>query len=180
MKKNRNIYTLINAQRPAKIQPIDAGIDSIENVMNESINALAVFSSLFLVLASVTGTLLAVDAIQEKIPSHRVENFEKITLGETLPVLRKTYPEITELSVDHNQFVSLQGIDQKDNDVNAYIDPRTGKIVGTPIKKGAFIQWTTALHRTGPASPLAFIFRNNRLQKPSDWLRITEKGEKGF
>ena len=45
MKKNRNIYTLINAQRPAKIQPIDAGIDSIENVMNESINALAVFSS---------------------------------------------------------------------------------------------------------------------------------------
>ena len=110
--------------------------------------ALAVFSSLFLVLASVTGTLLAVDAIQEKIPSHRVENFEKITLGETLPVLRKTYPEITELSVDHNQFVSLQGIDQKDNDVNAYIDPRTGKIVGTPIKKGAFIQWTTALHRS--------------------------------
>lgn len=110
--------------------------------------ALAVFSSLFLVLASVTGTLLAVDAIQEKIPSHRVENFEKITLGQTLPVLRKTYPEITELSVDHNQFVSLQGIDQKDNDVNAYIDPRTGKIVGTPIKKGAFIQWTTALHRS--------------------------------
>lgn len=110
--------------------------------------ALAVFSSLFLILASVTGTVLAVDAIQEKIPSHRVENFEKITLGETLPVLRKTYPEITELSVDHNQFVTLQGIDQEDNDVNAYIDPRTGKIVGTPIKKGAFIQWTTALHRS--------------------------------
>ena len=110
--------------------------------------ALAVFSSLFLVLASVTGTILAVDAIQEKTPPYKVENFEKITLGETLPILRKTYPEITELTVDHNQFVTLQGIDQEDNDVNAYIDPRTGKILGTPIKKSEFIQWTTALHRS--------------------------------
>ncbi|MFV8375364.1 PepSY domain-containing protein [Flavobacterium sp. LB1P71] len=109
---------------------------------------LAVFSAAFLVLASVTGVILAVDAIQEKTPPYRVENFEKITLGETLPILRKTYPEIIELSVDHNQFVTLQGIDQENNDVNAYINPKTGKIVGTPLKKSAFIQWTTALHRS--------------------------------
>jgi sulfite reductase (NADPH) flavoprotein alpha-component len=110
--------------------------------------ALAVFSSLFLVLASVTGTILAVDAIQEKTLSYKVENFDAITLGKTLPVLRKTYPEITELTVDHNQFVTLEGIDKEDNDVNAYIDPRTGKIVGIPIKKSEFIQWITALHRS--------------------------------
>jgi sulfite reductase (NADPH) flavoprotein alpha-component len=110
--------------------------------------ALAVFSAAFLVLASVTGTILAVDAIQEKTPPYKAENFEKITLEETLPILRKAYPEITELSVDHNQFVTLQGIDQEDNDVNAYIDPRTGKILGAPIKKSEFIQWTTALHRS--------------------------------
>jgi sulfite reductase (NADPH) flavoprotein alpha-component len=110
--------------------------------------ALAVFSAAFLILASVTGVVLAVDAIQEKTPGFRVENFDSITLGETLPILRKTYPEITELSVDHNQFVTLQGIDQEDNDVNVYIDPRTGKILGQPIKKSEFIQWTTALHRS--------------------------------
>ena len=110
--------------------------------------ALAVFSAAFLVLASITGTILAVDAIQEKLPSYGVENFEKITLEKTLPILRKTYPEITEITVDHNQFVTLQGIDKDDNDVNAYIDPRTGKILGTQIKKSEFIQWTTALHRS--------------------------------
>jgi sulfite reductase (NADPH) flavoprotein alpha-component len=110
--------------------------------------ALAVFSSLFLVLASITGTILAFDAIQEKMPTYRVESFEKITLGETLPILRKTYPEITELSVDHNQFITLQAIDQEDNDVNAYIDPKTGEIIGTIIKKTEFIQWVTALHRS--------------------------------
>ena len=110
--------------------------------------ALALFSSLFLILASITGTLLALDAIQEKTLPYKVENFEKITFGETLPILRKTYSEINALSIDHNQFVTLQAIDQKDNDVNAYIDPRTGKILGTPIKKSEFIQWVTALHRS--------------------------------
>ena len=110
--------------------------------------ALALFSSVFLILASVTGLILAIDAIQEKIPTYRVENFDVITLQESLPVLRKTYPEITELSVNYNQFVTLQGIDQKDNNINAYIDPRTGKILGQPIKKSDFIQWTTALHRS--------------------------------
>ena len=110
--------------------------------------ALAVFSAAFLVLASATGVILAVDAIQEKTPPYKVENFEKITLEETLPALKKAYPEITELNIDHNHFVTLQGIDRKDNDVNAYIDPRTGKILGEPIKKSAFIQWTTALHRS--------------------------------
>ncbi|WP_281336338.1 PepSY domain-containing protein [Flavobacterium eburneipallidum] len=110
--------------------------------------ALALFSAVFLLLASVTGVILAVDAVQEKIPPYQVANFDSITLEETLPILRKEYLEITELSVDHNQFVTLQGIDQKDNDVNAYIDPRTGKILGEPIKKSEFIKWTTALHRS--------------------------------
>ena len=110
--------------------------------------ALAVFSSLFLILASVTGIILAVDAIQEKTPPYKVENFGAITLEETLPALRKVYPEITELTVDHNQFVTLQGIDEEGEDINAYIDPRTGKIIGTPIKKSEFIQWVTALHRS--------------------------------
>ncbi|MES2240035.1 MAG: PepSY domain-containing protein [Bacteroidota bacterium] len=110
--------------------------------------ALAVFSSAFLFLASVTGTILAVDAIQEKIPTHRVENFEYITLAKSLPALRKVYSEITEINIDHNQFVTLKAIDKNGNDVNAYINPLTGKSIGTPIKKSEFIQWVTSLHRS--------------------------------
>lgn len=110
--------------------------------------ALAVFSAAFLIIASVTGTILAVDAIQQKIPAHRVENFDAITLGKTLPELRKSYPEITELSIDHNQFVTLQAIDNDGNDVNAYINPETAKIIGTPTKKSDFINWITGLHRS--------------------------------
>ncbi|MFA9191820.1 PepSY domain-containing protein [Flavobacterium sp. FZUC8N2.13] len=110
--------------------------------------ALAVISAAFLIIASVTGTILAVDAIQQKIPAHRVENFDAITLGQTLPTLRKSYPEITELSIDHNQFVTLQAIDNDGNDINAYIDPTTAKIIGTPTKKSDFINWNISLHRS--------------------------------
>ncbi|WET02375.1 PepSY domain-containing protein [Flavobacterium sp. YJ01] len=110
--------------------------------------ALALFSSIFLLLASVTGIILAVDAVQEKTLPYKAENFSKITLGETLPTLKKAYPEITELSVDYNQFVTLQAIDADGNDVNAYVDPKTGKALGTPIKKTEFIKWITSFHRS--------------------------------
>ncbi|UTN03281.1 PepSY domain-containing protein [Flavobacterium bizetiae] len=110
--------------------------------------ALALFSSLFLILASTTGIILAVDAMQEKTLPYKIENFDAITLGETLPILKKQYAEITELSVDHNQFVTLQAIDDDGNDINAYINPKTGKQLGTPIKKSEFIQWVTGLHRS--------------------------------
>ncbi|QGK73700.1 PepSY domain-containing protein [Flavobacterium sp. SLB02] len=110
--------------------------------------ALALFSSLFLILASTTGIILALDAMQEKTLPYKVENFDKITLGETLTVLKKQYTEITELNVDHNQFVTLQAIDEDGNDINAYINPKTGKQLGTPVKKSEFIQWVTGFHRS--------------------------------
>ncbi|MBK0369250.1 PepSY domain-containing protein [Flavobacterium agrisoli] len=110
--------------------------------------ALAVFSSVFLFLAATTGIILAVDAVCEKTPPYKVGHFDTITLQESLPNLRKIYPEITELSIDHNQFVTLQAIDKEGNDVHAYIDPTTGKILGKASKKSNFIQWITSLHRS--------------------------------
>ena len=110
--------------------------------------ALALFSSLFLILASTTGIILAVDAMQEKTLPYKAENFDQITLAQTLPILKKQYDEITELSVDHNQFVTLQAIDEDGNDIHAYINPKTGKQLGTPVKKNEFIQWVTGFHRS--------------------------------
>lgn len=109
---------------------------------------LAVSSFLFLALAALTGVVLALDAIAEQSIAYRIADLDKIRLSETLPILNKTYAEITEISVDKNQSVTIQGIDQNDNEVYAHIDPRTGKILGIPTKKTDFIQWTTALHRS--------------------------------
>lgn len=109
---------------------------------------LALFCSLFLIIAATTGVILAVDAVQENNPRYKVAHFEKITIEKSLIGLRKTYPEITNLSINHNQYVLLKGIDKEGNDVNSYVDPTNGKILGKPSPKSEFIQWTTALHRS--------------------------------
>lgn len=109
---------------------------------------LAVFSSVFIALIAITGSILAIDAINEKIPSYKVENFNEVTLGESIPALKKIYPEITEITVDYNGFVTLQAMDADYNDVTAYINPVNGKILGKPEKKTPFIQWVTSFHRS--------------------------------
>jgi len=110
--------------------------------------ALAVSSFLFILLASVTGIILAFDPIAQKTLPYRVNDFKSITLAETIPVLKKAYPEITDLTVDANQFVILNGTDQQGENITAYIDPRTGKSLGIPEQQNSFFQWVTALHRS--------------------------------
>ena len=110
--------------------------------------ALAIFSFVFLLVASVTGVILAVDAVNEKIPTYRVDGFNEITLAQSLPVLREVYPEALELSIDHNQFVTLEGFNDEGDDFKSVIHPLTGKVLGNPAVKTDFIQWITALHRS--------------------------------
>lgn len=110
--------------------------------------ALALCASAFLIVASITGAILAVDAVGEKLPPYKVGNFDSITLTESLSVLSKKYDGISEISVDHNQFVTLTGFDSELNEVKAIVNPATGEVLGEPQKKSALIEWTTALHRS--------------------------------
>jgi sulfite reductase (NADPH) flavoprotein alpha-component len=110
--------------------------------------ALAVSSFLLLTLASVTGIVLSFQPLSEKALPYRTDNFNKTTLAQTLPTLRKQYPEISELTVDKNQFVQIKGSDAGGKKLVAYIDPQTGRILGYPAPKSEFFEWVTALHRS--------------------------------
>ncbi|GAB4019718.1 PepSY domain-containing protein [Spirosoma koreense] len=110
--------------------------------------ALAVSSFLLLALASVTGIILAFEPVAGKSQPYRVEAIDQLTLAQTLPVLKKTYAEISELTVDANQFVQLSGSDAAGNTLTVYVDPQTGKPLGVPGKKSEFFQWVTDLHRS--------------------------------
>ncbi len=110
--------------------------------------ALAISSFLLLTLASVTGIILAVKPISQKLQPYRVDGFADVTLAQTLPVLKKNYPELTELSVDVNGFVRLQGNNAEGDKVDGYIDPRTGKVLGAVAPKSEFFEWAEALHRS--------------------------------
>lgn len=109
---------------------------------------LALISAAFLIILSVTGTILAFDAVEEKTHPYKVENIDKITLAQSLPILLENYSEIVELKVDHNGFVSINAIDNNGNNIQAYIDPFTGNKIADLEPKSQFIQWTTSLHRS--------------------------------
>lgn len=109
---------------------------------------LAIFSFLFILMASITGAILSFDPINEKTLPYKVDKFEQITLAQSIPVLRDQHSEILELSVDYNDFVTLEGFDEEGNDFKKIIDPTTGKVLGGPIEKSEFIQWVTSLHRS--------------------------------
>jgi sulfite reductase (NADPH) flavoprotein alpha-component len=110
--------------------------------------ALAIISSVVLLLLSLTGVVLAIAAVGEKTQSYKVDHFETINLAQSIPALSQVYPEIIELSVDHNQFVSIDATDQEGNSVKAYIHPLTGEVLGQIKPQSDFIQWNIALHRS--------------------------------
>ncbi len=110
--------------------------------------ALAISSFLLLTLASVTGIILAFEPISEKLKPYGTDNFEQITLAESIPPIRKQYPGISELTVDANQFVKIKGIDKSGTEYHAFINPISRKILGEPSNQSAFFEWVTALHRS--------------------------------
>jgi sulfite reductase (NADPH) flavoprotein alpha-component len=110
--------------------------------------ALAVSSFLFLILAAGTGIILAFDPVTQKTQPYRSDKFNQLTVAATIPVLKEKYRDITEVNVDANQFVVIHGSDQKDEPVDAYVDPATGKQLGVEKKKSEFFEWVTSLHRS--------------------------------
>ncbi|MVZ64629.1 FAD-binding oxidoreductase [Sphingobacterium sp. DK4209] len=110
--------------------------------------ALAIISSIFLIILSLTGVVLSINAIYEKTPDLKVENFDQVNLAQVIPKLQEVYPEIISLSVDHRGFVSIDAINDEGENVKGFIDPNSGQKLTEITQQSSFIQWTTALHRS--------------------------------
>jgi sulfite reductase (NADPH) flavoprotein alpha-component len=109
---------------------------------------LAVSSFLFLLLASISGIILSVEPITEKVKSYRISNLDDRKLADVIPALKTKYSEITSITVANNQFVEIQAMDTAGNDVKGYIDPVSGQVLGNAVKQNEFFQWVTGFHRS--------------------------------
>lgn len=108
---------------------------------------LALVSSLFLLAVSVTGTILAVEPISNKLHPYSIEDAGELTLSETLTNLNATYDEILSISQDRNGFVSISAIIDGQNE-QFYVDPISGQKLGSLIEKAPIFQFSTSLHRS--------------------------------
>lgn len=109
---------------------------------------LAIISFSFIMMASITGVILSFEPISDKTKPYKANNFEEITLLNSIESLKQKYPELMKLSIDTHQFVTIEGFDEDGNDFKYIVHPLTGKILGKPIEKSAFMQWVTTFHRS--------------------------------
>ncbi|WP_209406065.1 PepSY domain-containing protein [Pseudozobellia sp. WGM2] len=107
----------------------------------------AITSSIFLLIASVTGVILALEPITNKIQPYSVSGADELSLAETLETLNSHYEEILAISRDRNGFVSIAVIEEGKN-AEFYVNPFTGEKLGDLIQKKPIFQFATNLHRS--------------------------------
>src|SRR5690606_20547608 len=110
--------------------------------------ALAVSSFVFIILASVTGIILAFQPISEQLEPYHVADLDTVTVSQTLQVFKETYPEILEIKVDANKFVSASVFTEEGDNLEGYFNPLTAEYLGETLKPSPFFQWITSFHRS--------------------------------
>ncbi|UPS92710.1 PepSY domain-containing protein [Bizionia sp. M204] len=110
--------------------------------------ALAVSSFVFILLASITGIILAFQPISEQIQPFKSADFETITVAETISTLKQTYPEIIDVQIDANDFVLASVITHEGHSKTGYINPKNAEFLGDKIDVSPFFQWVTNFHRS--------------------------------
>ncbi len=109
---------------------------------------LAVSSFVFILLASITGIILAFQPISEQLEPYKISDFENITVAETISNLKSKYPEVIDVQVDANQFVLASVITTDGESLNGYINPKTAEFIGDKIEVSKFFKWVTNFHRS--------------------------------
>ena len=121
----------------------------INQIWRYSHFALAVSSSVFVLLAAITGGILAFEPIDKNLQPYKVPHSEGQTLAKLVDSLTHRYDEVLELAVDPNGFVSVSVISMDaDLDGDFYINPFTGEKIGDIPTKRTFFEFFTNLHRS--------------------------------
>ncbi|WP_405378358.1 PepSY domain-containing protein [Nonlabens sp. Asnod3-A02] len=109
---------------------------------------LALFSSLFLIVASVTGVVLALEPISNATQNYHVVDLEDVSLARTLTQLKKNNEEVLSIKVTADSYVIASVITLDGTSQDVYIHPETGTSLGLVIERAPIYRWTTNLHRS--------------------------------
>lgn len=109
---------------------------------------LALSTGLFLILASITGIILAFEPIQGALKPYNTVALSEVTLAETIGTLQAEYEEVLSIEVDANDFVLADVLTNDGEGKRLYIHPKTGESLGEPSPQHPIFQFTTNLHRS--------------------------------
>ena len=110
--------------------------------------SLAAIASLFLILASLTGAILAFEPITNSLKNYSINNLNEISLKETLNVLDKKFKEVYEIQITTENFVSAKVLTFSNQTEEIYLNPINGEKIEKVKPKSKFFIFFTNLHRS--------------------------------
>ncbi|PWH86723.1 PepSY domain-containing protein [Brumimicrobium oceani] len=125
-------------------------LQRLANFWRTSHLLLAVFSSVFLLIASISGIILSTAPVAEHFssPSDKLAT-DTTRLSDIVPQLKEDYIEVFSLSVDQEKAVQVDVIGFDENPDGAfYIHPSTGEKLADLPPKNEVYTWVTTLHRS--------------------------------
>ena len=109
---------------------------------------LALASSLFLLIASVTGVVLAIEPISHQAKGFAMQDLDKISLATTIDALKENYDEVFALEVESSGFVIASVLTAEMETLNVYINAKTGEQLGEVQERPFIYSFATNLHRS--------------------------------
>ncbi|MEP5340824.1 MAG: PepSY domain-containing protein [Algibacter sp.] len=109
---------------------------------------LAISSSLFILLAALTGSILAFEPISNQLKPYAVKHANTLSLSKTIENLKAEYDEVIHIEKDKNDFVTASVFTKEGHSETFYINPFTAKKIGDIIEKAHIFKFATNLHRS--------------------------------
>ena len=110
--------------------------------------SLAAVASLFLIIASLTGAILAFEPITDSLKNYSINNLNEISLKETLNVLDKKFKEVYEIQITNEDFVSAKVLTFSNKTEEVYLNPINGETLEKVKPKSKFFSFFINLHRS--------------------------------
>jgi sulfite reductase (NADPH) flavoprotein alpha-component len=109
---------------------------------------LALTSALFLIIASVTGVILACEPISSASQAYNVVNLKDIPATTVITKLNKEHEEVLSIKVTANDFIIASVITKDGVREDIYINPLNGHKLGVVKERSSLFIWATNLHRS--------------------------------
>lgn len=109
---------------------------------------IAAISAIFLLIASVSGAILAFEPISHSTQDYKIADFNEVTVEETVAVLKENYEEVLDVEVTSDDFVKASVFTFEGESETIYIDPTTGEKLGEVKPQSSFFSFVTNFHRS--------------------------------
>ena len=110
--------------------------------------SLAIISSVFLIVAAITGIVLAFDPVHSKQTKFSEKNLDNVTISNFIGNLNERNSEILEISVDHNSYLQVKSIDLNGKNQHFFASAIDGSNIGNTNKKSHIYNLFKNIHRS--------------------------------